>query len=183
MTTAINSSIKLDLPASPFAKSQSIFNESLVAYSALRSLLSAASTAFGQDILVGEAPDVSELLMPYGVNNLAKVTLKVGADILAGRFLECYKSGGEYLVRHTRVISYSDMSRGSIGLSSENRNAGEYVVVYIAPSIIPGFSGLTVGRSYRYYDDGQFTDTALSIRYCGVAVSDRHMRIISFGKF
>jgi hypothetical protein len=63
MTTAINSSIKLDLPASPFAKSQSIFNESLVAYSALRSLLSAASTVFGQDILVGDAPDVSELLM------------------------------------------------------------------------------------------------------------------------
>ena len=181
MSLAINSAIKLDLPIAPRAQTAGLFNESLVAYGAIRAIHSATSSAFGQDVVSGESPDVDGAVSLYAINNLAKIVMRAFSDIQAGKFLECFKSGGTYYVRHTRYVSGSDMSLGSIGLSLEDRSAGEYVEVYVSPSIIPGFSGLTVGRAYRFFEDGQFTDAFVGSRTCGVALSDRHMRIVSFG--
>lgn len=179
---AINSKIKLDLAAAPQAKTAGLFNECLVAYSAVRSVQVAASSAFGFDETAPESATIDDLIALYAINNNAKVVMRAFSAIIAGRFLECFKSDGQYYVRHTRNNG-SNVSLGSLGVSLENKAAGEYVEVYISPSIIPGFTGLVPGKPYRFFDDGQFTDTALNVRTCGVAITDRHMRIISFGLY
>lgn len=187
---SINSSIRVDLPVSPNASTPALFNELLVTYSGIRALHSAAENFFPDTDAVPEEYDVEQAIGLYTVGAKAKVLLPAGEAITAGRFLETYMLSGRLSVRHTRCSASRGVSWHSLGLCLENVAAGQLAQVYITPAIIPGFVNLVPGKSYFYYDNGQFTDyplpypvggaSTVSVTSCGVAITANHMQLRSF---
>lgn len=189
----LNSSTRIDLPVSPRIEDASLFNELLAAYSGVRALHSATSNFFPDTDSAPETFDPEQTIGLYTIGARAKVLLPAGENILAGRFLETYLLSGVLSVRHTRCSVARGVSWHSIGISLENVSAGQKAQVYIFPAMIPGFSSLTPGNPYFFYDDGQFVDSTIVypvggasttiVRSCGRAITDKIMLINSFSGY
>lgn len=186
---AINSPIRLELPSAPGIKSPSMFNELLTVYDATRKLQEALTVYLPSDAPSAISFEVPDNSAYYAVNKGARLIFKAGATILAGRFLEPYVSGSEILVRHTRHRTGA-ISPYSLGLSLEDKSAGEFVTIHTYPSIIGGFSGLQAVL-YYLYDDGQFSEwqnspyvdnpaDSANSQFCAFGVSPSQLLILGF---
>lgn len=189
----LNSAVRIDLPVSPKIEDTALFNELLAAYSGVRALHAASSNFFPDSDTVPEVFDPEQTIGQYTIGARAKVLLPAGENITAGRFLETYMVSGVLSVRHTRCSVSRGVSWHSLGISLENVAAGQIAQVYIFPAMIPGFSSLTPGNPYYFYDDGQFVNstivypvggsTTTVVRSCGRAITDKIMLINSFSGY
>lgn len=180
MVSAVNSSIKLDLPAAPGAKTPQLFNELLGIYSALRTIQQAADAYLrGDSLSIGA--DAEEQFSEYTYNSGARLVLRAGQDVIAGRFLVPYLDAGECKVRHGQPSDYFT-SIGAVGAAATDATAGDKLVVYVAPAIIIGYTGLTPGRRYAFTTDGRIILAATSDPgVCAVAITQEVLRVVSFG--
>lgn len=186
--SSVNSKYRLDLPVAPGAqKDASLFNELLAMYSGLRIIHGTLAGLFDVSARTQEEHAAAEAEDKYLINGITKVIVQAGEAILAGRFLELYYSGG-WKIKHTNITG-SYLYAGVLGLSLENRAAGEYAEVITSPAILSGFSGLVPGQQYYAYTNGQFVDVPgvprpggsgnVDLIPCGVAVSPTKLRLIS----
>lgn len=186
--SALNSKYRLDLPVAPVAqKDPSLFNELLALYSGLRIIHGTLAGLFDVSVRTQEEHAAADAEDKYLINGITKLILPVGENILAGRFLELYYSGG-WKVKHTNITG-SYLYAGVLGLSLEDRLVGEYAEVITSPAILSGFSGLAPGQTYYAYTNGQFIDEPFALRPgvyanvdlipCGIAISPTKMRLIS----
>lgn len=173
------SSTRVDLGTQAQLSSKELQDEIDIIYKAVRALHLALSQFEGSPNIDLDLVNGRSLLDFYQLNSGSRLILEAGSTIAAGDLVGLRDLSGKIERMHARAPSV--YSSAFVGWAITGGEAGAPIIVYIAPAILPFFSGLLPGRTYFTTTTGLgFTNGLIGEYPAGLALNSTTLKLYSY---